>query len=151
MPADLESLTARVAACLQDATQLVYPSDAITEGLRQVLADISTALNRSQALAGLDGAGETTLPDGLTGLVVQAAAAITVSGRALRHAEQPALSPEGLPPAALGWSEKVLERFRLACERLRSACLRGESVPWVLLTPGGGAGWPLDEHDGQVF
>jgi hypothetical protein len=145
MSADLESLTARVAACLQDATHLVYPTEAIAEGLRQALAGLSDALDQILTLAGLDGAAETTLPAGLESLAVQAAAALAVSGRALRHAEQPALAPEGLSPAALSWSEAVLGRFRQACERLRSSTLRGAAIPWAEV------GWVLDGHDGEVY
>jgi hypothetical protein len=145
MPADLTSLTARVAACLQDTTHLVYPLEAIAEALRQALAALSTALGRKLTLAGLDGASTSTLPENLESLAVQGSAALVVSGRALRHAEQPALAPEGLTPVALTWAETVLGRFRASCEYLRAACLRGEVTPWAE------NGWPLDQYDGRDF
>jgi hypothetical protein len=143
--ADLSSLTERVAACLQDATHLVYPAEAIAEALRQALAALSTALSQKLTLAGLDGASTSTFPESLESMAVQCSAALVVSGRALRHAEQPALAPEGLAPAALTWAETVLGRFRTSCEHLRAACLRGEVTPW------GENGWPLDQYDGEVF
>jgi len=150
LSADLDSLSARVAACLQDATSLVYPTDAIAEGLRQALAEISTSLVGAHSaapltLAGLDGASVTSLPEGLTSLAVQGAAAMVVSGRGLRHAEQMALAPEGLTPASLTWAEAVWNRFCRSCERLRSSALRGSTVPWAEM------GWILDGHDGEVF
>jgi hypothetical protein len=148
---DLDSLTARVAACLQDATHLVYPEEAIAEGMRQALADLSTALSQAMTLTGLDGATETSLPAGLESLAVQAAAALTVSGRALRHAEQPDLAPEGITPAAMSWAETVLGRFRQSCERLRSSALRGSSVPWPEPPAPLRGVWPLDVHDGETW
>lgn len=145
MPADLDSLTARVAACLQDVASLVYPLEAIAEGLRQALAELSSALDRTMTLAGLDEVEETTLPDALESLVVQAAAAVVVGGRALRHAEQPDLVSEGLSPAALSWAEAAWNCFKRSCDHLRTATLRGEQVPWME------TGWSLDGHDGEVF
>ncbi len=148
---DLDSLITRVGACLQDSTCLVYPADAIIEGLRQALSELSTALAQPQTLAGLDGETETSLPEGLICLAVQAAAAFTVSGRALRHAEQPELAPGGLTPAAIRWSELVLGRFRQACERLRSSSLRGSAIPWPEPPLPLRGVWPLDRHDGETW
>ncbi|MGB8251798.1 MAG: hypothetical protein WCF08_01170 [Anaerolineaceae bacterium] len=151
MSADLDSLTARVAEFLQDATHLVYPDSAITEGLRQALGELSRALGQNLDLSGLDGAVTTTLPEELESLLVQGATAVVVSGRGLRHAEQTALAPEGLSPAALAWAEAVWKRFSHSCELIRSSALRGSSVPWAEPPAGSRTGWSLDAHDGEVF
>jgi hypothetical protein len=151
MSADLDSLSARVSEYLQDATHLVYPQSAIAEGLRQALAGLSLALEQTLTLAGLDGAVSTTLPEGLESLAAQGAAAVAVTGRSLRHAEQSALAPEGLTPAGLTWAETVWVRFTQACDLLRASTLRGSVVPWAEAPAGGRAGWALDAQDGEIF
>jgi hypothetical protein len=145
MSADLDSLTARVADCLQDATHLVYPAGAIAEGLRQALAELAGALGQPLQLSGLDGALVTSLPEGLESLTVQAAAAVVVAGRGLRHAEQVELVPGGLSPAALEWAGAAWKSFQSACERIRASALREASTPWAE------EGWVLDEHDGEGY
>ena len=56
MAASLISLSARVSALLMDSSNLIWAAAAVTEGIRSVIGEYSTAKESAVTLDGLDSA-----------------------------------------------------------------------------------------------
>jgi len=154
MAQTLSNLCGQVAQYLDDAGGARYSEGVRTAGVRLALGEynlLQAALGQpAAALAGLDGALETSLADQHESLLVEGAAGYAA---ALREAGRGEICGLGRPDLELmaAWSSRRLAAFRQMLEevqqeleRQRLAGLRSASTGTT--SP---VGWPVDEWDGQ--
>ncbi len=110
MSLNLTTLLEQTRLFLHDSEGARYSADDLTAAARMALMEINLVSAQGFALAGLDGADETTLPDSLQHLLVMGAAGYAASARAAAQAEWE-LAPQKTLPLAL-WSRNVMEDFR---------------------------------------
>jgi hypothetical protein len=150
MAATLESLRERVSVTLMDPDRLIWGDAALQEAVRLALGEYRLAGGSAQ-VAGLDGAGTTTLPELHEPLIVLGAAGHAGAMRAVDRVE--AFDGEREAPALVQWADARLLDFRqllraafapagageqsAADERARQAALHtSTNPPW-----GAWAGW----------
>ena len=130
MSATFESLLARVQALLMDDAGRVFGATALAEGLRLALGELNLARAAeglpAQALAGLDGAPETTLSDGYATPLVLGAAGYTAAARAVDRAESFEMAHEAGDLSA--WAALRLGEFRAMLAVLHPTYAPGASA-----------------------
>lgn len=117
MTLTLTDALTRLRALLVDSGSVgVWSEETLTAGLRQALAEASLAAAADCAgevvftLAGLDGAGETSLPARLEGLLCWGAAGYAAVVLGLEELGRQRLLPQGIPLRE--WGEQRLKEFR---------------------------------------
>jgi len=108
--ATLETICARLEQALADAEGLVWPAAALQEAVHLALDEYNLAAGAPCTLAGLDGAAETTLPEGHESIVIIGAAGYAAGMRGVERVE--GFDPEGESPALLEWAQTRLGEFR---------------------------------------
>lgn len=133
MPFDLSTTISRVRSLLMESGTAIWTDAVITEGIRLAVGEAGLRKAQPLTLAGLDGAGSTTLPAVLESALVVGGAAYAVLARAADRAEQFELANEAGTLAA--WGEARLADWRVMLAEglaaLRGAELRAGAVPWM--------------------
>lgn len=134
MTIDLATLENRVSVLLTDLTHLNYSSDLIHESIRVALVEYQKASGSLETILGLDGAGQTTLPEMDSGLIVLGAAGYTASLKTIDRMQQFNLEDQ-TPEAVLQLGHRLLTRFDRLLGSVRANRMRAGIVqPW-------GEGW----------
>ncbi len=106
----LSDLLNRVRLFLHDDEGARYSDDDLTAAGRMALMEINLVSAQAFTLAGLDGVGETTLPEHLHHLLGMGTAGYAAMARAAAQAEWELSPQQGLP--LMLWSRNVMEDFR---------------------------------------
>lgn len=137
MTSTLGSIEQRVSVLLTDLTRLNYPIELVDEGIRQALKEYSLASGTMETIENLDDAGQTSVPENDTGVIVLGATGFIAACKTLDRKEQFGLQGEA-PQAIASLGERLLQRFDRQLGTVRSARLRAADVPmW-------GGGWGTD-------
>jgi hypothetical protein len=127
MTIDLSTLENRVHVLLTDLTQLNYSAELIRESIRMALVEYQTASGTAETISGLDGAGQTTLPEMDSGLIVLGAAGFTASCKAIDRMQQFNLEDQ-TPEAVLQLGQRLLTRFDRLLGSVRVSRMRTGSI-----------------------
>ncbi|MBN1370523.1 MAG: hypothetical protein JW987_01075 [Anaerolineaceae bacterium] len=133
MPFDLSNTISRVRNLLIESGTAIWTDAIITEGIRLAVGEAALRKVQPFTLAGLDGAGSTTLPAVLESALVVGGAAYAVLARSVDRAEQFELANEA--PTLTAWGEARLADWRRMLAEglaaLRAAELRAGAAPWM--------------------
>lgn len=138
MTLDLATVCTRVSHHLDDTARLIWSDAMLEAAVRESLDAIGRVLGESLALAGLDGAAETTLPADQQQLLVVGAVAHALSFRASGRFED-ARARETLPEALAEWASDHMARFETLLAQARLAAHQQAATP-----PYGE--WEWEEH-----
>ena len=134
MTIDLTTLESRVNVLLTDLTHLYYSSELIREGIRMALLEYGRASGTQDTIAGLDEAGQTTLPEMDGGLIVLGAAGYTAACKTIDRKQQFNLDDQ-TPEAVQQLGQRLLMRFDRLLGTVRVNRMRtGQIQVW-------GEGW----------
>jgi hypothetical protein len=107
---------ARTRLLVSDSGSTRWADADLQAGIRLALQEVSLFAGNAYTLSGLDGAGSTTLPSLLEGVLVLGAGAYAGQARAVNRAESFELANEGSDVRV--WAEKGVAGFLGALERM---------------------------------
>ena len=128
MSTTASDLRDRLEFLLMDMQNLTWDANTLDEGLRQALSQFNAASGQSAALAGLDGAAETTLAVGDEALIVLGAAGHAALSRMAGSAARLGLAGEAAD-RLLTWGRTQLARFDLCLAAVRLRQLQSAGSP----------------------
>ena len=111
MSLTLTTARERVSVHLNDTGQLIWSETMLDTALREALQAIGRVLGETLTLSGLDGAGETSLPDDAEHILITGAVAYALTFRASGRFED-ARAAETLPKALGNWASAHMARFQ---------------------------------------
>jgi len=150
----------RVSQSLWDTGAVIFPDGAVEEGIRQAMGEYNYSVSNMEGapvtLSGLDGAAATTLPATHETMIVQGAAGLTATGRALDRTEAYDLN-EATPATLFKWGVETLKEFRKMLSALRTdvrqdaEAERKNELRTSTAAPWGSDTWKIDGKDGEAF
>jgi hypothetical protein len=111
MSLTLSTAKERVGVHLNDVARLIWLEGMLETAIRNALQAIGRVLGESLTLSGLDGAGETTLPEDDEHILVTGAVAYALTFRASGRFED-ARTKDDLPKAFGDWASAHMARFQ---------------------------------------
>ncbi|MBG0785563.1 MAG: hypothetical protein H0S79_10720 [Anaerolineaceae bacterium] len=111
MSLTLSVAKARVSVHLNDTGQLIWSETMLETALREALQAVGRVLGEPLTLDGLDGAGETILPEDVEHILVIGAVTYALTFRASGRFED-ARAAENLPEALGNWAGTHMARFQ---------------------------------------